>query len=315
MSNLSTQVVYNSRFEPKAPAARHGWFSNSRDLGKLRLAFGLHTPRWRRNRTMQSPGQYSAPKGSLYRLLLLAGLLGFGANIHSWELHRDREVATGSAAFRVVEKTVKGDRDTRLRLLLPDPAHSRLVVLDNPGNKGYLGELLREQDCLAGANGGYFHPDTRPLGLVISEGNTVHPLVRARLLSGVLVVTDARVSLLRIREFSPSPSPSQALQSGPFLIDRRTPVSGLNDRKRARRTVVLSGGSGRYAIAVTDSFFTLAELAALLATPGIVHEMDITRALNLDGGTSSALWARTAEGTAYLAEAKRVRNFLCLRER
>ena len=210
---------------------------------------------------------------------------------------------------------VTGNRDTRLRILLPDPTRSRLLVLDNPDNKGFLGELLRKQDCLAGVNGGYFHPDTRPLGLVISEGKTVHPLVRARLLSGVLVVTDERVSLLRMREFSPSPAPYQALQSGPFLIDGHAPVSGLDDRKRARRTLFLTSDSGQYAMLVTDSFFTLAELATLLATPGIIHELNVSRALNLDGGTSSALWARTTEGTAYLAEAKRVRNFLCLRER
>ena len=252
------------------------------------------------------------PKGSLHRLLFLSALLCLSANVRPWELHHERQLPTDSAAFRVIEKTVAGGRETRLRILLPDPSHTRLVVMDNPGNKGFLGDLLREQNCLAGANGGFFHPDTRPLGLVVSEGQTIHPLVRARLLSGVLVVTDEGLRLLRVGEFSPSASPSQALQSGPFLIDHRKPVAGLNDRKRARRTVVLAGSTDQYGVLVTDSYFTLAELATLLATPGIVHELDITRALNLDGGTSSALWARTSEGAVYLAEAKRVRNFLCL---
>lgn len=247
------------------------------------------------------------------RLLLLIGLLFFSAIVRPWELRQERELATGSKAFRVVGKTVSGGRDTRLRILLPDPAHTRLVVLDNPENRQYLGELLRERDCLAGVNGGYFHPDTRPLGLVVSEGRTLHPLVRARLLSGVLVVTSGRLALLRRKEFSASASPSQALQSGPFLIDHGEPVPGLNDTKRARRTVVLSDGSGLYGMVVTESFFTLAELAVLLATPGIVHELDISRALNLDGGSSSAFWARTADGAVYLPEAKRVRNFLCVR--
>lgn len=246
------------------------------------------------------------------RLSLLVGLLLFSAIVRPWELRQERGIATGSTAFRVVEKTVSGERDTRLRILLPDPAQTRLVVLDNPENKRYLGELFRARDCLAGVNGGYFHPDTRPLGLVVSEGNTLHPLVRARLLSGVLVVTSGQLALLRVQEFSASASPSQALQSGPFLIDRREPVSGLNDTKRARRTVVLSGSASRYGMVVTESLFTLAELATLLATPGIVHELDISRALNLDGGSSSAFWARTADGAVYLPEAKRVRNFLCV---
>jgi len=247
------------------------------------------------------------------RLSFLVGLLLFSAIVRPWELQQERELATSSRAFRVVEKAVSGGRDVRLRILLPDPAQTRLVVLDNPENKGYLDELFGEQDCLAGVNGGYFHPDTRPIGLVVSEGRTLHPLVRARLLSGVLVVTSGRLALLRRQEFSPSASPSEALQSGPFLIDHGEPVTGLNDTRRARRTVVLSDSSGRYGMVVTESLFTLAELATLLATPGIVHELDISRALNLDGGSSSAFWARTADGTVYLPEAKRVRNFLCVR--
>ena len=245
------------------------------------------------------------------RPLLLVGSLFFGAIVHAWELHHERELAA-SKAVRVVEKTVSGERNGRLQILLPDPAHTRLVVLDNPQNERPLGALFKAQDCLAGVNGGYFHPDNRPLGLVVSAGRTVHPLVRAQLLSGVLVVTSGQLTLMRVQEFSPSASPSQALQTGPFLIDHRKPVSGLNDTKRARRTVVLSDKSSRYGMVVTESFFTLAELAALLATPGIVHELEITRALNLDGGTSSALWARTVDGTIYLPEAKRVRNALCV---
>ncbi len=251
-------------------------------------------------------------KGSLCRLLLLSGLLWFSADIRPWELQQEQLLPTDSTTFRVVEKTVSGERDARLRILLPDPARTRLAVMDNPGNKGFLRDLLQERNCLAGTNGGFFHPDTRPLGLVVSEGQTIHPLVRARLLSGVLVVTDERLRLLRVGEFSPSAAPSQALQSGPFLIDHRKPVPGLNDRKRARRTVILTGSADQYGVLVSDSFFTLAELATLLATPGIVHELDITRALNLDGGTSSALWARTTKGVVYRPEAKRVRNFLCL---
>ena len=101
-----------------------------------------------------------------------------------------------------------------MRVLLPDPDHTRLIVLDNPENERYLDKLLRERDCLAGVNGGYFHPDTRPIGLVVSEGRTLHPLVRAPLLSGMLVVTNGRLTLLRTQEFSPSASPSQALQTG-----------------------------------------------------------------------------------------------------
>lgn len=261
---------------------------------------------------MHISSQYSVPKERLCRLLLLAGSLLLSADAYPWALQQESGVATGSTAFRVIEKKVSGKRKARLRILLADPAQTRLVILDNPENKEYLGHLMKKNGCLAGVNGGFFHPDTRPLGLMVSEGQTIHRLVRARLLSGVLAVKDRRLSLLRVQEFSPSDAPSQALQSGPFLIDQRKPVAGLNHTKYARRTVVLSGSSGQFGLLVSDSSFTLAELATLLAVPEIVHELDIIRALNLDGGSSSALWARTAEGTLYLPESKRVRNYLCL---
>jgi uncharacterized protein YigE (DUF2233 family) len=147
---------------------------------------------------------------------------------------------------------------------------------------------------------------------MVSEGRKVHPLERARLLSGLLVMHGKEPALLRVSEFSRTARLSDALQAGPFLVDRGKPVRGLDAMKQARRTVVLTDASGRYGLAVTESPVTLADLAAILATRGIVHESRVVRALNLDGGSSSAFWARTASGDVYLREAKRVRNFLCV---
>jgi exopolysaccharide biosynthesis protein len=54
---------------------------------------------------------------------------------------------------------------------------------------------------------------------------------------------------------------------------------------------------------------SLAEMAAILATPEIFSDAKIVRALNLDGGSSTALWVR---GTPpfYQREWKGVRNYL-----
>jgi uncharacterized protein YigE (DUF2233 family) len=230
-----------------------------------------------------------------------------------WRLQQEQELAVSAPALRVVVKLVAAEPELRLYLVWPDPVRTRLRILDNPGNAQRLEQAMREQACLAGVNGGYFHSDATPLGLVVSAGRRLHPFERVRLLSGLLIVHDRQPRLLRVTEFSPSMELSEALQAGPFLIDRGKPVQGLDNTQRARRTVILMDRVGRYGLAVIESPVTLADLAALLATPGIVHELQVARALNLDGGSSTALWVRARTGEEiYLPERKRVRNFLCV---
>jgi hypothetical protein len=249
----------------------------------------------------------------IIRLALLVALFLYLPQVCAqWRLAGEHESGTGNAALRVVTKTIAGERALSLHLVLPEPHQTHLIVLDNPDNAHWLDESLAARDCLAGTNGGFYHPDTTPIGLVVSEGRKIHGFERARLLSGVLVVRGGAPLLLRVAEFSPEMTFSEGLQAGPFVLEHGEPVGGLDATKRARRTVIMTGGDGRYALAVADEPLTLAELASLLASPGIVHELRIDRALNLDGGSSSSLWARMAETALYLPEGKRPRNFLCI---
>lgn len=248
------------------------------------------------------------------RLLVLLTLLCCPPSLlcADWILAQERQRDTGTPALSVVSKSIAGDPSVSLHLVLPDPKATRLLVLDNPGNGRRLDQAMAERGCLGGVNGGYFHADFEPIGLVVSEGRKIHGFERARLLSGVLAVREGQPSLLRSAELRPEETLSDGLQAGPFLVDRRRPVKGLEATKQARRTVIVSDQAGLYALAVADAPLTLAQLAALLAAPDIVHELRVERALNLDGGSSAALWSRTSAGQFYLPEWKRVRNFLCV---
>lgn len=230
----------------------------------------------------------------------------------AWQLQQEEDLSPADAPLRVVAKTVSGAHPSRLYVILPDPTRSRLDVLDNPDNARWLDQAMIERGCVAGVNGGYFHPDTRPIGLVVSEGRQLHPFERARLLSGVLAVRERLPALLRVAEFTPESPLAGALQAGPFLVDHGRVVRGLEGTKRARRTVIMTGAAGQYGLVVADTALTLAELARLLVSPGIIHELSFTRALNLDGGSSSALWVRWGGNDLYRPELKRVRNFLCI---
>jgi hypothetical protein len=56
---------------------------------------------------------------------------------------------------------------------------------------------------------------------------------------------------------------------------------------------------------------SLAELAAILTTTRLADDLKIQRALNLDGGSSSAFWFAREKGSALsIREQKPVRDFV-----
>ena len=205
----------------------------------------------------------------------------------------------------------EGSRRVELHIVSFAAKTHTFAVMDNPDGAFDLGSASAKRGALAAVNGGYFHPDRTPLGLVVRQGVTIHPLERAKLLSGLVVVRKDRVALLRTVEFKPSPEVREALQAGPFLVDGGQAVAGLNDTRGAARTVVFTDGAGNFGVLTCQSA-TLAETGRLLATPGVVPAGKITRALNLDGGSSTALWVKRDPSPFYSREWKGVRNYLAI---
>lgn len=200
-----------------------------------------------------------------------------------------------------------GDEAT-LELALFSPKSAAVRVVDNP-NGDELASVARKMRVLVGVNGGYFDPQNAPVGLVISDSKSIAPFRKARLLSGVLVVTKNRVELVRSAEYSPRKNATAALQCGPFLVDGGTPVAGLNNTRPARRTFFFTTGSDRVGMGFCSSV-TLAEIGEILATPRLLGDLRVQRALNFDGGSSSAFWFAGKEGAFSIDEFKSVRNFV-----
>ena len=190
------------------------------------------------------------------------------------------------------------------------PQTHAFAVMDNPDGAFDLASAGAKRGALAGVNGGYFHPDRTPLGLVIRQGVQLHPQEKAPLLSGILSITPGAVAIQRTATFRPSAAVREALQAGPFLVEGGKPIAGLNATKAAARTVVFQDAKGRAGFLICKSV-TLAEMAAILATPALFPEGKILRALNLDGGSSTALWV-CGEPPFYEREWKSVRNYLAI---
>lgn len=220
----------------------------------------------------------------------------------------ERSAVAGVEHRRIVVSDPETGEEAKLDLALFSTKSATLRVIDNPTGADDLAAVIRRTRAVAGVNGGYFDPQDAPLGLLISDGKLIAPLRKARLLSGVLVVTKGRVELLRSAEYSSKKNAMAALQCGPFLVDGGKAVPGLNNTRSARRTFILTGGD-RAALGFCSSV-TLAELGDILATPGFAADLKVQRALNLDGGSSSAFWFTGENGPFSIRELKRVRNFV-----
>jgi exopolysaccharide biosynthesis protein len=226
----------------------------------------------------------------------------------------ERGAAAGVEHRRVALAESETDGRATIDLALFSTKSATVRVIDNPTGADSLAAVMRREHCLAGVNGGYFDPADAPVGLVISGGKLIAPLRKARLLSGVMVVSKGRVQLLRAAEYSPKRKTDEALQCGPFLLDRGQPIAGLNNTRQARRTFVLTSGPDRAAIGLCSEV-TLAQLAKILAAPQMGPELNVQRALNLDGGSSSAFWFAGERGPFSISEQKTVRNFVAVAPR
>jgi hypothetical protein len=198
------------------------------------------------------------------------------------------------------------DNRAMVDLALFSAKSSKLCLIDNADGVT-LSEAMGRTNCIAGINGGYFDPNFAPLGLRIIDGKVTSRLTRGRLMSGVLA-SDSALHIFRVAEFSLRRKPNAAIECGPFLVDLAKPVRGLEGMRAARRTFAATGSGDRAALGFCSDA-TLADLASILATP--LGDFKIQRALNLDGGSSSAFWFRKNDGRAFsIAEEKTVRDFV-----
>ena len=208
----------------------------------------------------------------------------------------------------VLEDSATGDKVT-IELALVSTKVATLRVIDNPQGAASLAEAMSGAGLVAGVNGGYFDPAFAPIGLRIMGGKLFRPLVRAKLLTGVLLSSPGTTQILRHGEYSPRRKAYAAVQCGPLLVDASVPVKGLNRTRQARRTFAAVGGD-RVVLGYCSGG-SLAQLAEILATAPLAENFKVQRALNLDGGSSSAFWFKRSSGSAFsISEYKNVRDFV-----
>ncbi|MEP7072363.1 MAG: phosphodiester glycosidase family protein [Verrucomicrobiota bacterium] len=186
---------------------------------------------------------------------------------------------------------------------------ANLKVIDNASGSDSLAQAAARENSVAGVNGGYFDPNFKPLGLRVNASVITTPLTHSRLLTGIFCASSRGFQILRLAEPLPKKCVA-AIECGPFLVDHGAAVKGLDDRRLARRTFTAVTRPEGAALGVCTSAISLAELAQALTALDLGRSK-VWRALNLDGGSSSAFWFRRNDGTTVsISEVKSVRDFV-----
>lgn len=206
-----------------------------------------------------------------------------------------------------------------------DSRTHRLEVADQPNGPGsrWLDSQAagRANGGLAAINAGFFTPEGKPLGLVVTGGEGRGGWNGESSLGSGLWYEDAagRSAIARREKLGKAGARKmqELIQAGPMLIERKAAVGGLDDAKSSARVVLLWDGSSRWLMARTSPC-TLAGLARVLAGSSPAG-WPVTTALNLDGGRSAELWIsdQVSGGGGFTRPLwnKPVRNFLVLKPR
>ncbi len=182
----------------------------------------------------------------------------------------------------------------------PEPAYPTLEA------------AFRSEGCVAGVNGGFFHPNWQPSGLVISKGQRIDRFETVKLLSGLIYSDDRGIHLARRGRFQDHPHITALLQTGPYLVESGRPVRGLSASDPRRRTFIATDWRGNWVVGATRSSLTLADLGTILASSDALTPWRVDRAINLDGGSSTGFFfdRGAAQAPVTLQPWKRVRNLL-----
>ena len=201
-------------------------------------------------------------------------------------------------------------------------SHS-LRVVDQSGGPGSRYSSSRDvaqgNNALLAINAGFFTPEGKPLGLVISSGKTSGGWNNASSLgSGIYRQNSGgTASISRRGSRSAVSSSRELLQAGPLLVENGSGVSGLNSSKTAVRSIILTDGGTRFWVGKTSSC-SLAALGKALDSSSPAP-WGVRQALNLDGGRSTDLFVSgKVKGGPFNYRSflnRPVRNFLILSAR
>ena len=149
--------------------------------------------------------------------------------------------------------------------------------------------LTRLKQGILGVNGGFFTPQLLPLGLRVSDGVEIRPIKNTSWWA-VFLMRGNTPSIVHSRNYHYYSDVDFAIQAGPRLI-----IDGMVPKLRdglANRTALGITSDKKIVIVATQNLsISTTELANIMRSPEEAEGLDCVDALNLDGGSSTQLYA------------------------
>lgn len=163
-----------------------------------------------------------------------------------------------------------------------------LTLVPNFDEKKTASQIMEENGCSYGANGGFYTTDYKPIGLFRTQNSQLSQATINTTMNGFFSKNSD--SELTISRSAPADYVLFTLQSGPYMTSTSL-LSIKNDSYNRRTLVARTQGNTWYFIAIIekDNSFSGPKLSDV---PKILGKLPlhIVEALNLDGGSASALY-------------------------
>ncbi len=191
---------------------------------------------------------------------------------------------------------------------------SLLSLIANYDKRVPSADLVQSGTCSRVFSGGFYGQDTSPIGLVVSEGNTISEFEKNNTLNGILSINE--MGTARITRTIPSGNVINGVQSGPILWENGKKLDlSLGTDKNSRRVVAAITGSNELYFLVfynPKQVFDgpkLADLSGLILDVDDKVGLNVADAINLDGGSASLY----VDGQASLTELSPIGSFWCIK--
>ncbi|MBC8161817.1 MAG: phosphodiester glycosidase family protein [Roseiflexaceae bacterium] len=197
----------------------------------------------------------------------------------------------GSSGVELRTLSSSGEQRVSITIARLDVALVRLRVGYAPDEPRSLASWAEQGQPLLVVNGGFFDEQFQTTALLISDGMASGSSYQG--FGGMLTVApggEVGLQPLRDQPYDPAQPLDQAMQAFPMLVFPGAAMPGVVwDDERERRTALAVDREGRLLIIVSAlPSFSLNEFSDWL----LASDLQIDRALNLDGGASTGMIVR-----------------------
>lgn len=215
----------------------------------------------------------------------------------------------------------------RVAAVKADPRRFRFSLLSAPEVLGPSAAMVKEMAAKAGSiaavNASFYLPETyEPIGLLVWQGKLIHHW-HGNAGSGVFWFNQGKAGIEWAKDYKPAWDREElVVQAGPLIIEPGGRPGIYQDSQKYRtRTAVGVDGRGKVVLVCTFrqgqgeedlSGLDLFELMQIMALPEAEGGLGLRAALNLDGGTSSAMYLNHPRMALDIQSTHPVRNAIAV---